>query len=64
MISYLPDTERRIIMLIYFEGVDNATDVAKRLGMNKNTIRVYHKRARDKLRKSPELNGLFNNEAK
>ncbi len=59
MISYLSDAERRIIMLIYFEGIENATEVAKRLKMNKNTIRVYHKRARDKLRKSPELSSLF-----
>ncbi len=64
MIAHLPDTERRIIMLIYFEGVENATDVAKRLGMNKNTIRVYHKRVRDKLRKSPELSRLFNDEVR
>lgn len=59
MISHLSNTERRIIMLIYFEEVDNATEVAHRLGMNKNTIRVYHKRARDKLRNSPELSRLF-----
>ena len=59
MILRLSDAERRIIMLIYFEETENATEVAKKLGMNKNTIRVYHKRARDKLRKSPELSGLF-----
>ncbi len=64
MISQLPKIERRIIMLIYFEGTENATEVAKRLGMNKNTIRVYHKRARDKLRKFSELSNLFDNEAK
>jgi RNA polymerase sigma factor (sigma-70 family) len=61
LISRLSDAERRIIMLIYFEAIENATEVAKKLGMNKNTIRVYHKRARDKLRKSPELSGLFEN---
>jgi RNA polymerase sigma factor (sigma-70 family) len=61
LLSHLPDIERKIIMLIYFdfEGLENSTEVAKRLGMNKNTIRVYHKRARDKLRKSPELCSLF-----
>ena len=63
LISRLSDTERRIIMLIYFEEIENATEVARRLGMNKNTIRVYHKRARDKLRKSPELSNLFNKAA-
>jgi RNA polymerase sigma factor (sigma-70 family) len=61
LILRLSDAERRIIMLIYFEAIENATEVAKKLGMNKNTIRVYHKRARDKLRKSPELSGLFEN---
>jgi len=60
LIARLSTTERKIIMLIYFENVDNATEVGKQLGMNKNTIRVYHKRARDKLRHSPELGGLFN----
>ena len=59
MISRLSDTERRIIMLIYFEETGNATEVAEKLGMNRNTIRVYHKRARDKLRKFPELRSLF-----
>lgn len=59
IIARLSDTERKIIMLIYFEAIENASEVAKRLNMNKNTIRVYHKRARDKLRKSPELNGLI-----
>ena len=59
VLTYLSDIERRIIMLLYFEEMENATEVAKRLGMNKNTIRVYHKRARDKLRKSPELSRLF-----
>ncbi len=61
LISCLSETERRIIMLIYFEEIDNATEVAERLSMNKNTIRVYHKRARDKLRNSPELSSLFYN---
>ncbi len=59
LIARLSDVERKIIMLIYFENLENATEVAKRLGMNKNTIRVYHKRARDKLRASPELSSLF-----
>lgn len=59
MISRLSDTERQIIMLIYFDEIGNATEVAEKLGMNKNTIRVYHKRARDKLRKCPELCCLF-----
>ena len=63
LISRLSDTERKIIMLIYFEELENATEVANRLGMNKSTIRVYHKRARDKLRKSPELCSLFDVEA-
>jgi RNA polymerase sigma-70 factor (ECF subfamily) len=55
LLARLSEAERRIIMLIYFEGLENSTEVAKRLAMNKNTIRVYHKRARDKLRQSPEL---------
>jgi len=59
LLSRLPESERKIILLIYFEGIENATEVANRLGMNKNTIRVYHKRARDKLRKSSELSSLF-----
>ncbi len=59
LIAHLSSVERKIIMLIYFEAVENATEVADRLGMNKNTIRVYHKRARDKLRSSPELSRLF-----
>lgn len=59
LIARLSDVERKIIMLIYFEELENATEVAKRLGMNKNTIRVYHKRARDKLRAFPELSRLF-----
>ena len=59
LISGLSESERRIIMLIYFEEIENATEVAERLGMNKNTIRVYHKRARDKLRSSAELIRLF-----
>jgi RNA polymerase sigma factor (sigma-70 family) len=59
MLLRLSDTERKIIMLIYFEGLENATEVGKRLGLSKNTIRVYHKRVRDKLRKSPELRCLF-----
>jgi RNA polymerase sigma factor (sigma-70 family) len=59
MISGLSATERKIIMLIYFENVENSTEVAKRLDMNKNTIRVYHKRAKEKLRRSPELSSLF-----
>lgn len=59
LIARLSDVERKIIMLIYFEEIENATEVANRLGMNKNTIRVYHKRARDKLRGSPELSRLF-----
>ena len=59
MIAQLSGTERKIIMLIYFENLENATEVAERLNMNKNTIRVYHKRARDKLRASPELSNLF-----
>ena len=59
MIAQLSGTERKIIMLIYFENLENATEVAERLDMNKNTIRVYHKRARDKLRASPELSNLF-----
>lgn len=59
VLTYLSEIERRIIMLLYFEEMESATEVAKRLGMNKNTIRVYHKRARDKLRKSPELSRLF-----
>lgn len=59
MIRRLSKPERRIIMLIYFEAVENATEVAQRLGMNKNTVRVYHKRARDKLRSFPELRRLI-----
>jgi RNA polymerase sigma factor (sigma-70 family) len=59
LLSHLSDIERKIIILIYFEELESATEVACRLGMNKNTIRVYHKRARDKLRKSPELSRLF-----
>ena len=59
LIGRLSDTERKIIMLIYFEELESATEVANRLGMNKSTIRVYHKRARDKLRTSPELCSLF-----
>ena len=59
LIGHLSNIERKIIMLIYFEEVENATEVARLLGMNKNTIRVYHKRARDKLRASPELSSLF-----
>lgn len=58
MIRRLSKNERRIIMLIYFEAVENATEVAHRLGMNKNTVRVYHKRAKDKLRSFPELKRL------
>jgi RNA polymerase sigma factor (sigma-70 family) len=63
LIGRLSDIERQIIMLIYFEEVETATEVARRLGMNKNTIRVYHKRARDKLRASPELRSLFEGSA-
>ena len=59
MISGLSATERKIITLIYFENIENSTEVAKRLDMNKNTIRVYHKRAKEKLRRSPELCSLF-----
>lgn len=59
LISGLSDVERKIITLIYFENLENATEVARRLGMNKNTIRVYHKRARDKLRACAELRNLF-----
>ncbi|MCB0190543.1 MAG: sigma-70 family RNA polymerase sigma factor [Anaerolineae bacterium] len=59
MIRRLSKIERRIIMLIYFESVENATEVAQRLDMNSNTVRVYHKRARDKLRSFPELKILF-----
>jgi RNA polymerase sigma factor (sigma-70 family) len=59
LLSHLSDIERKIIILIYFEELENATEVARRLEMNKNTIRVYHKRVRDKLRKSPELSRLF-----
>lgn len=58
MIKRLSKNERRIIMLIYFEAVENATEVAHRLGLNKNTVRVYHKRAKDKLRNFPELSNL------
>lgn len=58
MIKRLSKNERRIIMLIYFEAVENATEVARRLGMNKNTVRVYHKRAKEKLRSFPELRRL------
>jgi RNA polymerase sigma factor (sigma-70 family) len=59
LIGRLSKVERKIITLIYFEELENATEVARRLNMNKNTIRVYHKRARDKLRASPELSSLF-----
>jgi RNA polymerase sigma factor (sigma-70 family) len=59
LISRLPEIERKIITLIYFEELENASEVAQRLEMNKNTIRVYHKRARDKLRAFPELSRLF-----
>ncbi|MCG3209145.1 MAG: hypothetical protein FOGNACKC_02764 [Anaerolineae bacterium] len=59
LIARLSEVERKIIMLIYFEELASSTEVAERLGMNKNTIRVYHKRARDKLRAFPELNRLF-----
>lgn len=59
LISRLSEIERKIIMLIYFEELENASEVAQRLGMNKNTIRVYHKRARDKLRAFPELSRMF-----
>lgn len=59
LISRLSEIERKIITLIYFEELENASEVARRLGMNRNTIRVYHKRARDKLRAFPELNSLF-----
>jgi RNA polymerase sigma-70 factor (ECF subfamily) len=59
LIARLSDVERKIITLIYFEELENATEVARRLNMNKNTIRVYHKRARDKLRTAPELCRLF-----
>lgn len=59
LIAGLSDVERQIIILIYFENLENATEVAARLGMNKNTIRVYHKRARDKLRACAELRSLF-----
>lgn len=58
MIKRLSKNERRIIMLIYFEAVENATEVAHRLGLNKNTVRVYHKRAKEKLRSFPELKRL------
>ncbi|MCB0163970.1 MAG: sigma-70 family RNA polymerase sigma factor [Anaerolineae bacterium] len=58
MIKLLSKNERRIIMLIYFEAVENATEVAHRLGLNKNTVRVYHKRAKEKLRSFPELRRL------
>jgi len=63
LIGRLSEIERKIIILLYFEALENATEVANRLGMNKNTIRVYHKRARDKLRKSPELSSLFKKES-
>ena len=59
LISRLSKIERKIILLIYFEELENASEVAQRLGMNKNTIRVYHKRARDKLRAFPELSRMF-----
>jgi RNA polymerase sigma factor (sigma-70 family) len=59
LIARLSDVERKIIMLIYFEELESSSEVAERLGMNKNTIRVYHKRVRDKLRACPELNRLF-----
>nr|HMQ56199.1 RNA polymerase sigma factor [Anaerolineae bacterium] len=59
LIGRLSKTERQIIMLIYFEAVENAAEVGKRLGINKNTIRVYHKRARDKLASCPELRQLI-----
>lgn len=56
----LSETQRQIIILIYYRGVETTADVATILGFppgkkSESKIRVYHKRALDKLSKDAEL---------
>lgn len=52
--------ERQIIMLRYFEDAASLKDVADSLGLNQSTVRVYHRRALDKIKSFLCKRGLFN----
>lgn len=58
VVKDLEDPYRRIVMLKYFGGL-SFDAIAAQLGMNPSTVRVYHKRALERLRRIPSLRGLF-----
>jgi len=58
-ISKLPAKQLKIIKLKYFEGIDSLKEIARKLGMNENTVRVYKMRAEKKIGESEALSELY-----
>ncbi len=59
LLKKLPKAQRNILWLQYFEGVDTDEEIGKRLGINKNSVKVYRHRAKSRLFNSTELSKLF-----
>lgn len=58
-LSKLSADQYKIIKLKYFEGVESLKDIAKRLGMKASTVRVYKKRAEEKIGGDEDLGELY-----
>lgn len=58
-IDVLPKKLQQIILLIYYGGLENATEIGQQLDMPPSTVRVYHKRALAQLKASVILKRLW-----